>query len=295
MRPKYRLFRPRIRSRHPSHSALRPKLKNLPLFPFKSIIRFGSITTRTSGSILNAEVNMIELNTIESIKNSSNKLLMKSCFDTNEVKTADWWTYISTDLDFGFVLKDGSSDSSLNNLEDLPYPIISKNIYGSRGTGNKKHDTPESLRSWMVGKSLTNYIFEKYHNYVREYRLHVDSEGCFYACRKMLKSDTPQESRWYRNNDHCVWIMESNELFDKPSNWDEIVLHSVNALKAVELDVGAVDLRVQSAKNQDETVRENPKFIVIEINSAPSFGTITEEKYIEQLPKILNRKYNESN
>jgi D-alanine-D-alanine ligase-like ATP-grasp enzyme len=87
--------------------------------------------------------------------------------------------------------------------------------------------------------------------------------------------------------------METNDLFDRPSNWDEIVSHSVNALKAVGLDVGAVDLRVQSSTNSDGESRVNPKFIVIEINSAPSFGKVTEEKYIEQLPKILNRKYND--
>lgn len=293
MRKKYRLFRPRIRSRHPSHSVLRPRLKKLPLFPFRSIIRFGSTTTRTSDSILNFELSRVEINTVAAIKNSSNKLLMKQCFTEKSVITADWWTYTSTDLDSGFVVADGYSNNTLIDFNELPYPIISKHIYGSRGTGNKKHDTEESLKEWMEGKSLNNYIFEKYHNYAREYRLHVDSEGCFYSCRKMIKTDTPQENRWYRNNDHCIWAMETNELFDRPSNWNLIESHSVNALKAVGLDVGAVDLRIQSSTDLDGVSRDNPKFVVIEINSAPSFGSITEEKYIKQLPIIINRKYNE--
>jgi len=289
MRPKYKLFRPRVRTRHPSHSALRPVHQNLPLLPFRSIIRLGSTTS--IGALASDRNVRVEVNSVDSIKNSSNKLLMKQCFTQKEVNTAAWWTY--NEIEKLFIPKFSNEELEMASLEDLSYPIISKNIYGSRGTGNKKHDTPESLRDWMENKFLDNYIFEKYHNYVREYRLHVDLEGCFYSCRKMLKSDTPQESRWYRNNDHCVWIMETNDLFDRPSNWDEIVSHSVNALKAVGLDVGAVDLRVQSSTNLDGESRANPKFIVIEINSAPSFGKVTEEKYIEQLPKILNRKYND--
>lgn len=289
--PRYTLFRPRIRSRHPSHDILRAKHKTLPLLPFKSVIRFGSFTELRS-AISNGG-NRIEINTTQAIKNSANKLLMKSSFTDNNVKTANWWTYCNTELDNGFVKKDGVEDNTLINIEELTFPIISKHIRGSRGTGNKKHDTQEQLESWMEGKNLDNYIFEKYYNYVREYRLHVDSEGCFYACRKMLKSDAPQEHRWYRNDDHCVWVMETNDLFDRPTNWNELVEESVKALNAVGLDIGAIDLRIQSATDSEGEQRENPEFIIVEINSAPSFGEITSEKYIEQIPKILNKKYNE--
>lgn len=289
----YRYFRPRIRSRHPSHKNLRPRNKTLPLFPFKSIIRFGS-TTDLKDTVTNGG-DRIELNIIQSIKNSANKLLMKSCFTNHNVKTADWWTHCTTELDSGFVKEDGYEDNTLLNIEELPFPIISKHIKGSRGTGNKKHDTAEQLESWMEGKNLDNYIFEKYYNYTREYRLHVTKNGCFYSCRKMLKSDTPNEAKWYRNDDHCVWIMESNDLFDKPCNWNELVKESIKALNSVGLDFGAIDLRIQSStKSDNQTLRNNPKFIIVEINSAPSFGEVTEEKYIEMLPELLKQKYNEN-
>jgi glutathione synthase/RimK-type ligase-like ATP-grasp enzyme len=248
--------------------------------------------------------NRIEINTIQAIKNSANKLLMKQCFHNSKVKTAKWFTlYKEEDNIFALIHNDQNIPfdqiidediefwDAINNY--IGFPIISKHIKGSRGTGNKKHDTQEQLESWMESKNLNNYIFEKYYNYVREYRLHVDSEGCFYACRKMLKSNAPQEHRWYRNDDHCVWIMEDNELFDRPVNWDQLVEESVKALNSVGLDVGAIDLRIQSATNNEEQIRENPEFIIVEINSAPSFGEITSEKYIEQIPQILNRKYNE--
>lgn len=277
-RPKYTLFRPRIRSRHPSHSILRPIHKKLPLFSKRSVIRFGSSHEYSD--------DRVEVNTVAAIKKSSNKYLMKMAFANWEVTTANWWTYEQGE----FVYQSGAEDDQIAEIEELPYPIVAKKHYGSRNNGNTKIDSVEQFKEWIEGRDLHNYIFEKYYSYNREYRLHVTEDGCFYACRKMLKSDAPQEVRWYRNDAHCVWILEDNESFDKPANWDSIVDECVKALKAVGLDFGAIDLRVQSAKNSDGELREEPKFIVVEINSAPSFGEKTIEKYIEVLPQIINKK-----
>lgn len=283
---KLRAFRPQIRSRHPSHSELRSKNgKVLPLLPFRSVIRFGS-TTEMDDTIAKGG-NRVELNSTASIKNSSSKLLMKSCFKDKKVKTAIWSR--SNDL------KDIISDLESQQEEGKSiYPIISKSLFGSRGRGNIKHDNYESLKEWSEGKSINmnNYIFEKFYNYTREYRLHVNKDGCFYTCRKMLKRDTPENAKWFRNDSNSVWILESNPDFDRPVNWNEVVKQSVNALNAVGLDFGAVDLRIQGSKNKDGKVRSNPNFIVVEINSAPSFGDITKQKYIEELPKMLINKKN---
>lgn len=290
---KYTLFRPTIRSRHPSHSILRMRHKHLSLLPFKSVVRLGS-TTDSPDTVTNGG-NRIELNTIEGIRNSSSKLRMKRGFVRNNVKTAVAYLYVNNE----FILMDAAENLNLS-INDLQYPIISKSLFGSRGRGNKKHDSPEELAEWMENKdNLNSYIFEKFYNYAREYRLHVNSEGCFYTCRKMMKRDTPEENKWYRNDDNCVWIREDSEsgLFDKPTNWDDIVEHSVKALKGVGLDFGAVDLRVQSSTNGNGEERDYPEFIVVEINSAPSFGDNTEEltyvskAYIEEIPKMLKRKY----
>lgn len=286
LKKKFTSFRPRIRSRHPSHSILRAVNKTLPLMPFKSVIRFGSTTELEDTADRGG--NRIELNTTGAIKNSSNKLLMKQCFTRNEVTTAQWFRYVNGE----FV--DQATDDVVG-IGDLPYPIISKNVFGSRGRGNVKHDDEESLLAWLGGKQTTKYIFERFSNFSREYRLHVSPDGCFYTCRKMLKRDTPDDAKWYRNDDHCVWIMQENDAFDRPVNWDIIVEQSVNALNAVGLDFGAVDLRIQSATNKRGQRRENPDFIVVEINSAPSFGEITTQKYIEELPKLLTKKYNTRN
>jgi len=255
----------RIFSRHPSHDGIRGKIfvpANL-----LACVRFGSQTIWNKSEKF--------LNSPEAVSNSSNKEKMKKCFTDKEVKTALWWNTMQ----------------SLIEEEEIPFPIIAKKKYGSRGQGMVKLDNQNQLDVFTVNNNFENYIYEKFYNYSREYRLHVSSEGCFYTCRKMLKSDIPKNQRWFRNDSNSVWYIETNENFDKPSNWDDIVQECVKAMKAVGLDFGACDVKVQSATNKEGVKREYPKFIIIEINSAPSFGEGTLEAYIKNLPLMLKNKY----
>jgi len=121
-------------------------------------------------------------------------------------------------------------------------------------------------------------------NYAAEYRLHVTKDGCFMAWRKLRKADTPEDRRWYFNSDHCNWVGEEHELFNKPSNWDKMIEDSVKALVSTGLDIGSIDLRCQSPKRQD------PDYKVIEVNSAPSLGEHGIEIYNAELIKIINDK-----
>lgn len=278
-------FRSKIRSRHPSHDILRG---NIRLLPFKSIVRLGS-TTDEPDTVTNGG-RRIECNTIEAVQTASNKLRMKRAFNDNEVKTADWYTI--HEIGGGHDIRVEFNPDLNISLSELTFPIIAKHIYGSRNNGNVKLDTLEELEDWIPGKTLSNYIFEKFYNYSREYRLHVTSDGCFYTCRKMLKRDVEEDQRWFRNDSNSVWMIEDNELFDKPVNWDDVIEHSARALNAVGLDIGAVDLKIQSRFDSKDRVRESPDFIVLEINSAPSFGEITAEKYINEIPKVLIKKHN---
>lgn len=249
-----------IRSRHPSHSTFRKEIR----LPFKSMVGFGSETKTPEG--------YIRLNSPDAVRNSSSKLRMKICFTNEGVKTPIW-----------------CQNKNLNDFiksEKLKFPIVSKSHFGSRGRGNVLHRTKAELDKWLKDKNTEGYIFEQYMPYSREYRLHVNSEGCFYTCRKMVKKDTPDDKRWYRNDSNCVWILEENPLFDKPNNWKQIEKECVKALKSVGLDFGACDIRVQSAQKN----KENPEFVIIEINSAPSMGEVTFEKYIKEIPIMLTRK-----
>jgi len=261
-------FFPLIRSRHPSHAGIRRALTKL---PFRSVVRLGS----TNGEVEDA--GRVELNSVESIRNSSSKLRMKECFQRDGVKTAEWFRATT-----GAQVAQWATE----------YPIVAKSHFGSRGNGNTLIKSAAELTAWLLNKDLTRYIFEKYYNYNKEYRLHVSADGCFYTCRKMLKQEFKEHpNAWQRHDDNCVWILEENANFERPNNWSDIVDHCVKALKSCGLDFGACDLRVQNNTDRDGSRRANPDFIVVEINSAPSFGQVTLEKYKEVLPQLLVKKY----
>lgn len=276
-------FRPQIRTKHPSQDHLRGSLD---IQPNRTVIRLGSTTTLEDiypQGIRNGR-RIIEINTVEAVKNSASKLRMKKCFTRGNVKTAEWWQFI----DNRFVMNDNINQ--ITNIENLPYPIVAKSHYGSRGEGNYKLNDEAELRRWMQGKNLSNYIFEKFYNFTREYRIHVTAEGYFYTCRKMLRRDADRNNSWQRHDDNCVWIREENPSFDKPSNWNTIVEHCVRALNATGLDIAGFDVKVQSATNQRGERRENPDFIIIESNSACSHGEITAIKYKEALNRLCDIK-----
>lgn len=266
-------YHPIIRSRHPSHKGLRKALK---LLPFRSVIRFGSTIEMDDAATLNGT--RIELNPIEAIKNSSSKVRMKNCFKAAGVNTAD------------FIIS-GSRQEIKEFAEKVGFPIVKKANFGSRGHGNTLLKTSAELDAALLNCTLTGFVFEKYCNYNKEYRLHVTADGCFYSCRKMLKTEHKDSPKaWQRHDDNCTWFLPENPGFDTPSNWDKVIEHCVKALVSCGLDFGACDLRIQNNLNENGSRREDPEFIVVEINSAPSFGDVTLEKYKAMLPNLLLKK-----
>lgn len=258
-------YKLRIRSRHPSHNVLRTN-KTLK-FPKLIVYRLGS----TSTSSIN-----LEINSIESIKNSSNKLKMKALFKENNIPSPVYFT--------------------TPPIDEKVFPILAKQIYGSKGKGMVKLDTLEDLNNFLK-TSPKNYYYEQYFSGAREYRIHVTHSECFYSCRKLRKKSS--EDRWYFNSNNCVWITqykrivdenenflsfskELNPAFNMPENWNTIVQKSIEAIKSVGLDIGAVDVRMN--KKED--------FMILETNSAPSFGDITKLMYINQIPKVVLEKFN---
>ena len=274
---KYTLFRPMILSRHPSHDILRLKHKKIAALPYRSVIRFGSSTevedTTAKGG------NRIEINTVNAIKISANKLLMKQKFAEAGVRTANWRQHCP-----------------IEGLTDLEFPIVAKAHYGSKGKGNTLLKTHEEYLEWTSGKNLSNYIFEKFMNFGHEFRLHVTEDGCFYTCRKALKQDVPEDQKWRRHDDICVWFLETNENFHKPNSWNDIVSDCVKALKAVGADLLSFDVRVQTPRDKDGNLRPYQEYILLECNSASSMDNGTGEvsvcaqKYIDEIPKIIIRK-----
>ena len=270
---------PRVRSKNHSLNSLRRVNKGLPSLAVKSVIRFGSITPTKEVFPKGSKVPIVEINTVEAVKNSSSKLKMKDLFDEAKVSHPPWYTF-STE---GFLAQSAKKEVA---FKDLPYPMILKQIFGSKGRGMKFAENQEELTKAIkdIYPNKSHYYIESYMNYTREYRLHCTKEGCFYACRKMLKENA--KDRWYRNDSNCIWYVEDNPAFDRPSNWKAIESACVKALSKVGLDVGAFDVRVQSSK------KSIPGFILIEVNSAPAFGEITEKKYKELLPHLIMTKAN---
>ena len=290
----YSLFRPMILSRHPSHSILRSHKKTLKCLPYQSVIRFGS-TTEVPDTIAKGG-KRIEINTVQAIKNSANKFLMKNYFSAGGVKTAPW--FIFTNQGFQSLGLETDIDEEYLNIENLPYPIVAKNHYGSGGKGNTLIKSQEELSAWMLGKTMSNYIFEKFINYALEYRLHITKDGCFYTCRKALKKDCPDDQKWRHHDDTCVWFLEDNENFMKPNSWKDIINDCVNALKEIGADILSFDVKVQSSKDSENKNREYQNYILLECNSASSMNNDTDEisvcaqKYINILPILIIEKGN---
>lgn len=250
-------------------------------------------TTEVPGTILQGG-RTVEINPVEGIKNSANKRRMKDCFTLGGVKTADWFI---TDGQQLLAIAGPEKNPEPIALDKLTYPVIAKQVYGSRGTGNYKLDDQAAVERFLQTRKadLKEFIFEKYYNYSKEYRLHVTEDGCFYTCRKALKKDADKDKQWQRHDHNCVWFVEDNPSFDKPVNWDKIVAECVKGLAAVELDVASFDVRVQSAKTEKGKDRKEPDFIILECNSASSFGdnspnSIVAQRYMEMIPKIANKK-----
>jgi len=261
-------FRPKLRTKNFSAEDLKAMLREC-LFPKRCVIRMGSLTE--TSDIFGNNNNVLELNKVFSIENSRNKLLMHDCFDT-----------------FG-----GISHAKHYEVKELPefkqlqFPVLAKRITGQGGEGMRKLDTAEDLKKFLAG-STSGYYFEEYFSGSREYRLHVTEDGCFLAWRKLRKDDA--KNRWFFNSSNCVWVSENNESFDKPVNWNEIEEHCVKALKAVGLDIGAVDVRVASSKDSKGNKRKTCQFIVLETNSAPALGEIGSKKYFEEIKRLINKK-----
>lgn len=258
----------RVYSRHPSHNYLR-NLNGLEV-EVPTLVRLGS-TTHWKGA-------QIEINTIESIDNCSDKITMKNIFAEAEIKSPTHYTHKEMEL----MVAEG---------DKIKFPIIAKLQYRSKGIGMRKLDNIGALKAFLNGNEYKSslrrgkvYYFEVFKNYNKEYRIHVSSLGhCFYTCRKMIKQDTPDNRKWFKNDENSNWILEDNPLFDKPDNWDEIVSECNRARDILGLDIAACDVRVAA----------DGRFVIIEANSAPSFGGITRFRYAEIVYRLYNKKLSE--
>jgi len=259
------LKRVQIRTKNHSANPLRGNIYS----PRSTIVRLGSLTPLSNAYPNRKSLDgIIEINTVNAVQNSRNKLRMKKCFAEANVKQAEWWD---------------SYQALAHDENKLPYPIVAKKIVGFKGIGMQLLQNKTELEEFIEKeKNLNSYFFEKFYNYAREYRLHVGNGEVFMVWRKLRTADA--EQRWFFNNSNCNWVGEDHKLFHKPKNWKEIENAAINAMKSTGLLLGAADIRVQSGES-DKSVSD---FIVCEVNSAPALGEHGIEVYKKQISKIIN-------
>lgn len=259
------MFKLRIRSQNASaHHYLQGQVET----PVRGVYRCGSTTALNEiFTPRQLQSGVVEINSSEGIQISSNKIIMKRRFVDARVPTSPYCLL----------------NEELSSLVMPPFIIKRRN--SSRGQGIYFAATVEELNNLknqiQASDNLSNYLVEHWYSYPREYRLHVDKYGCFCADRKMLRNDATE--RWHRHHNNSVWIGEDNPDFRKPNNWSKIVEAAQAARRACKLDICSVDVKVSMADN-------NPKFIILETNSASALGDETAPKYIAELTKLAADK-----
>jgi glutathione synthase/RimK-type ligase-like ATP-grasp enzyme len=244
-------------------------LKRAIFVPFLSVARLGSHTL--TSEIFPLARGITECNTVNAVLNSSNKIKMKECFNKYNIPQADWYHGSFTDIN--------KIKKHFNLKEE--YQLVGKAIFGFQGRGMVLISNDEELKNFCRTHTSEHYFIERFYNFAREYRLHATQDKVFLSWRKLRQKDATE--RWFFNSQNCNWVGERHGLFNKPSNWNEVCKAATDAIKSVSLDIGAVDVRIQSSSN--------PQFIVCEVNSAPALGEEGIEKYREQIKEILIKKH----
>jgi len=252
----------KIRTSNHTASPLRKSI----LVDCPAVVRLGSLTS--TPEVFPGIRNVVEINTVEAIQNSRNKLRMKECFKRLNIPQASWWD---------------SYQALAHDENPLPYPLVVKRVFGFQGRGMQLLRNERNLRAWSSEHNYNGWFFEVFYNYSREYRLHVAKGiGCFLAWRKLRTREATD--RWFFNSENSNWVGVDHNLFNRPVCWNLLEKTALDCLEATGLDIGACDIRIQSSRH------DNPKFIVCEINSAPALMRLGIEKYKESIKTLIENK-----
>jgi glutathione synthase/RimK-type ligase-like ATP-grasp enzyme len=259
-----------VRTKNPSAAPLRGTIRT----PYRAIVRLGS---RTSNNTIYPGERITEVNTVQSIENSRDKLRMKRCFESYDVRQAEWFSFGRP----GVLFMNGNSNMEVDPRELTRFPYVGKAVVGFKGHGMQLIENAEQLNTFLRTHG-NNFYLEKFYGYAREYRIHATSDHAFLAWRKLRRTDATE--RWFFNSTNCNWVGVSHLLFDRPRNWAELENAAVMSVRAVGLDIGAVDIRCQSTKSSGD------EYIVCEVNSAPQLGEAGIIAYRDEITNIIINK-----
>lgn len=232
-------------------------LRSIP-FNKRVLLRLGSTTPLVS------KYNYLEINTIEGIKISSNKILMKQAFDKAQIHHSEWIN--------------SNNIKIINNFYKTYKILIAKDKYSSKGNGIYYIDNIDSLNNLFKTVNIKDIVFEKYYFFPQEYRLHVDvNTGCFYACKKVFKKDA--EIQWHKHANNSVFVLQTckNKL---PNCWENIISDCLKVLKEMRLTIACFDV-----------LCSDNKYIIVESNTAPSLATYGITYYSNHLKKYYDYRF----
>lgn len=264
--------------------------------PVRSIVRLGSLTS-TKKAFPNSydKKKIVEINTVEGIQTSRDKKLMKNAFLSFPfpIYQAKWYVPLEENKYKEIDYKGEEHELSIKNIFKGTSSVVVKRRWGFKGRGMKLIKNADEFQEFITNHDLTNYIIEKFYDYGKEYRIHValldekeDDKNVIMVWRKVRRHEA--EEKWFFNSTNCNWVSPDNELFDIPPDkvWREMISHSIKAMKAVNLDLGTVDVRVKSKITMNNKSK-NPDFIICEVNSAPALGEQGVEVYREVIQKLI--------
>lgn len=227
------------------------------VFNRRVFLRFGSTTPLVS------KFKYLEINSIEGVRKSSNKIIMKRIFDENNIHHSNW---ISS-----------TNKHSILSFFNKHKMLIAKQKFSSQGKDIYYIDTLESLEDLINNVNLSDFVFEEYCFFPTEYRLHVDGDhGCFYACKKVLKDDADIQWHKHFNNSVFVRLTEDHIL---PQCWNDIISDCQKICKAMNMNILCFD--VLACDNS---------FIIVETNSAPALATYGLTYYSNHIQKYYGNR-----
>lgn len=156
---------------------------------------------------------------------------------------------------------------ALGWLENGSSVVVRTILNGNSGAGIVLADTIED--DLPVAPLYVKYIPKK-----QEYRIHVRGGEVVDVQRKARRKDLPDDKVNWKIRNHDNGFVFARNDFVCP---DDVKTQALNAVKAVGLDFGAVDV-IFNDKEQ--------KAYVLEINTAPGLTGTTLEGYVEAFLKL---------
>lgn len=247
-----RYYKTRIRRSQPSGRRLQ---RIMPRFNKRVLVRMGRRDESKPCDIL--------INPPEAIAISCDKLAMKNRFMINGVDTTNF---------------EQITEETIRKAEsgETTPPMVIKGRFSSGGKDVWRPETKERLVE-RLKEYVGSGIVEPFFKANREFRVHADTTfGSFFIIEKVQRN--ADKDRWKKGRRFCSFV----EDFDLSLYGRTLIsLATVNALKAVGLDIGCCDVMMG----------ENESYIkVCETNSAPGLGEKTILSYREAIIRLVESR-----